>query len=133
MDKFRCPKLKKLKIKELFVRVSSSNKMGFSAALRGDGGTNQGLHMLPKDLLSNDVWVPLAYKRHPLYKTELCRKWQTMYFCTYGIKCQFAHGIVEMRTTAKHAMYKTRPCYWLMKGIACPYGTRCAFIHPDDI
>jgi len=32
-----------------------------------------------------------------VYKTELCKKWETNAECPYGSKCQFAHGLPELR------------------------------------
>jgi len=36
-----------------------------------------------------------------LYKTELCRSFTRTGYCRYGLKCQFAHGIHELRTSAQ--------------------------------
>ncbi len=30
------------------------------------------------------------------YKTELCKKWLKNGMCPYGIRCQFAHGDIEL-------------------------------------
>jgi hypothetical protein len=54
---------------------------------------------LPLDLLSiselenKPVVGPL---RHPLYRTELCKNWQKMGACPYGVRCQvsFVHVLV---------------------------------------
>ncbi|WIA16079.1 hypothetical protein OEZ85_012804 [Tetradesmus obliquus] len=37
---------------------------------------------------------------NPLYKTELCRSWLDAGSCRYGIRCQFAHGHLELRLVA---------------------------------
>jgi len=35
------------------------------------------------------------------YKTELCRSFNKTGYCRYGLKCQFAHGLQELRASAK--------------------------------
>ncbi|KAK4704794.1 hypothetical protein P7C70_g1416, partial [Phenoliferia sp. Uapishka_3] len=41
-----------------------------------------------------------------LYKTELCRSWEEKGNCRYGTKCQFAHGIQEIREVPRHPKVK---------------------------
>ena len=36
-------------------------------------------------------------KKGELYKTELCKSWSEIGNCRYGEKCQFAHGLIELR------------------------------------
>lgn len=36
-----------------------------------------------------------------LYKTELCRSFNRAGYCRYGLKCQFAHGIHELRPSPR--------------------------------
>jgi len=36
-----------------------------------------------------------------LYKTELCKSFNRTGYCRYGLKCQFAHGIQELRPSPK--------------------------------
>mmetsp|Transcript_44636 Transcript_44636/g.72680 ORF Transcript_44636/g.72680 Transcript_44636/m.72680 type:complete len:182 (-) Transcript_44636:243-788(-) len=66
-----------------------------------------------------------------LYKTELCRSFLESGTCRYGSKCQFAHGIKELRTVVRHPKFKTELCktFHSDKGKICPYGSRCRFIH----
>jgi len=66
------------------------------------------------------------------YKTELCRQFEEHGSCRYGDKCQFAHGIVELRTLVRHPKYKTEMCRTFHTTGFCPYGLRCHFIHNDD-
>ena len=116
-----------------------------------------------------------------LYKTELCRSWEekgswsvfyvsnptlrvepkaddgsatTFAFSRYGVKCQFAHGIHELRDVARHPkvslslgvssfgrglttlclrQFKSEICRTFWTQGSCPYGKRCCFIHavPD--
>ncbi|CAG0894092.1 unnamed protein product [Darwinula stevensoni] len=63
------------------------------------------------------------------YKTELCRPFEENGHCKYGEKCQFAHGIGEIRTLARHPKYKTELCRTFHTIGFCPYGPRCHFIH----
>jgi hypothetical protein len=37
-----------------------------------------------------------------MYKTELCVNWSRIGSCRYGSKCQFAHGIFEIRPRTYH-------------------------------
>jgi len=44
------------------------------------------------------------------YKTELCRPFTETGKCKYGDKCQFSHGIKELRILNRHPKYKTEYC-----------------------
>jgi hypothetical protein len=44
------------------------------------------------------------------YKTELCRPFTETGKCKYGDKCQFSHGIKELRNLMRHPKYKTEYC-----------------------
>ena len=44
------------------------------------------------------------------YKTELCRPFTETGKCKYGDKCQFSHGIKELRILMRHPKYKTEYC-----------------------
>lgn len=63
------------------------------------------------------------------YKTELCRPYEENGTCKYGEKCQFAHGLAELRTLTRHPKYKTEFCRTFHTTGFCPYGPRCHFIH----
>ncbi|XP_065215350.1 mRNA decay activator protein ZFP36L1 isoform X2 [Planococcus citri] len=63
------------------------------------------------------------------YKTELCHPFEENGVCKYGEKCQFAHGVHELRDLARHPKYKTELCRTFHAEGYCPYGTRCHFIH----
>nr|XP_006632729.1 PREDICTED: zinc finger protein 36, C3H1 type-like 1 [Lepisosteus oculatus] len=63
------------------------------------------------------------------YKTELCRPFEENGVCKYGDKCQFAHGIHELRSLSRHPKYKTELCRTFHTIGFCPYGPRCHFIH----
>ncbi|CAF2401897.1 unnamed protein product [Rotaria sp. Silwood2] len=63
------------------------------------------------------------------YKTELCRPYTETGKCKYGDKCQFSHGIKELRILMRHPKYKTEYCRTFHTTGYCPYGPRCHFIH----
>uniref|UniRef100_A0A8C2RPR9 mRNA decay activator protein ZFP36 n=1 Tax=Capra hircus TaxID=9925 RepID=A0A8C2RPR9_CAPHI len=63
------------------------------------------------------------------YKTELCRTFSESGRCRYGAKCQFAHGLGELRQPSRHPKYKTELCHKFYLQGRCPYGSRCHFIH----
>lgn len=63
------------------------------------------------------------------YKTELCRPFEEAGECKYGDKCQFAHGIQELRNLQRHPKYKTELCRTFHSVGFCPYGPRCHFVH----
>ncbi|XP_068601696.1 mRNA decay activator protein ZFP36L1-like [Brachionichthys hirsutus] len=77
---------------------------------------------------------PLAPSPHisTRYKTELCRTFEESGTCKYGTKCQFAHGLDELRGLSRHPKYKTEPCRTFHTIGFCPYGARCHFIHNAD-
>lgn len=66
------------------------------------------------------------------YKTELCRPFEEVGICKYGDKCQFAHGMNELRSLARHPKYKTELCRTYHTVGFCPYGPRCHFVHNQD-
>jgi tristetraprolin len=66
------------------------------------------------------------------YKTELCRPYEEFGVCKYGDKCQFAHGMAELRNLARHPKYKTELCRTYHTVGFCPYGPRCHFVHNQE-
>ena len=66
------------------------------------------------------------------YKTELCRPFEENGTCKYGDKCQFAHGVHELRSLNRHPKYKTELCRTFHTIGFCPYGPRCHFVHKAD-
>ncbi|XP_003976592.1 mRNA decay activator protein ZFP36L1 [Takifugu rubripes] len=66
------------------------------------------------------------------YKTELCRTYEESGTCKYGTKCQFAHGLDELRGISRHPKYKTELCRTFHTIGFCPYGARCHFVHNAD-
>jgi len=75
--------------------------------------------------------VPLV-KDPARYKTELCSTWMRSGGCPYGHKCQFAHGVNELRARQDQpSSYKTKVCRSFLRSGRCPYGARCRFVHGD--
>ncbi|CAF3881124.1 unnamed protein product [Rotaria sp. Silwood1] len=62
------------------------------------------------------------------YKTELCRNYSSNGYCSYSSRCQFAHGIKELRSRIRHPKYKTEICRNFITGY-CKYSNRCQFLH----
>ena len=80
----------------------------------------------PKTLKSN-------VKRNILLKkkTELCKNYQFGRGCVYDDKCQYAHGMEELRSNShlKHKNYKQKVCKNYYEQGFCSYGKRCSYIH----
>ena len=88
---------------------------------------------------------------NPRYKTTLCKHFATAQGCSYGDKCQFAHGQAELRLNsgAMNQMgpmgmnpyiekaqnnvinYKIVKCKNWEKDNNCKYGAKCTFAHGD--
>lgn len=62
-------------------------------------------------------------------KSSLCKNFAEKGSCPYGQKCQFAHGVEELRCNVDENSYKTKPCNSYWKKNCCPYGFRCNFSH----
>ena len=79
----------------------------------------------------------------------MCKHYNTPQGCSYGEKCQFAHGPQDLRTynanlfnqenpmditkTQKNIInYKIVKCKNWEKDRTCKYGDRCTFAHGDD-
>ena len=89
---------------------------------------------------------------NPRYKTMMCKNYNTEQGCQYGEKCQFAHGVEELRTyhgngtqpqaqpgmppqqqMQKNIMnYKIVKCKNFEKDGVCKYGSHCTFAHGDE-
>lgn len=92
----------------------------------------------------------------PLYKTRLCERFETEGSCPYGPKCNFAHGVVELRgriagdasnqqqhqqdksddrtnvDSNGNQLFKTKLCEKFMKDKFCQYGPKCHFAHGEE-
>lgn len=103
------------------------------------GAMNMNLHlnmglMTTDDLATsyaNEENSPKNGTKSSLYKTELCKRFSEFGSCRYGAKCQFAHGIAELRHVVRHPKYKTTKCKSYWGSGHCPYGSRCRFIHEE--
>ena len=65
------------------------------------------------------------------YKTEMCQRFQETGECKFVDKCQFAHGLPELRAISKHPKFKTIPCKTYHTSGMCSYGNRCNFLHAE--
>ena len=83
------------------------------------------------------------------YKTTLCKHFNTPQGCSYGEKCQFAHGNKELRLNNAQGFpqqmgmevgnkmqnsilnYKIVKCKNFEKDGTCKYGAHCTFAHGD--
>ncbi|AOW07134.1 hypothetical protein B0I72DRAFT_136528 [Yarrowia lipolytica] len=64
-----------------------------------------------------------------LYKTEMCSSFQKTGSCSYGEKCQFAHGEHELKNVDRPPKWRSKLCQnWLRTG-TCAYNDRCCFKH----
>lgn len=54
------------------------------------------------------------------YKTELCTQFAAKKFCSYGERCQFAHGPGEIRPSPVHPRHKTEACRVFNATGKCP-------------
>lgn len=80
--------------------------------------------------MTSHVFTPVFFPSlNCRYKTELCRPFEEAGECKYGDKCQFAHGIQELRNLQRHPKYKTELCRTFHSVGFCPYGPRCHFVH----
>lgn len=66
------------------------------------------------------------------FKTELCRSFQVHGYCRYGTRCNYAHGLHQLRGATHHGKYKTRNCKSYHETGCCRYGARCSFIHDPE-
>ncbi|KAK9763540.1 hypothetical protein K7432_009685 [Basidiobolus ranarum] len=86
-------------------------------------------HSSLSDSVCNGSQSSGGVKNLLLYKTELCRSYEESGTCRYSDKCQFAHGMSQLRDVPRHPKYKTQICRTFWEQGNCPYGKRCCFIH----
>ena len=95
------------------------------------------------------IYIFLIQEGHNArYKTILCKHFDSPQGCSYGEKCQFAHGRNELRFPNDNNMpsfnnkinnnkknsfnYKIAKCKnWEQDG-TCKYGIHCTFAHGDN-
>ncbi|KAI7902453.1 uncharacterized protein BX663DRAFT_76035 [Cokeromyces recurvatus] len=85
----------------------------------------------------------------PLYKTRLCERFELEGSCPYGTKCNFAHGVNELRGRTdlqqqsnlqkedrnemfENQLFKTKLCEKYMRDKFCQYGPKCHFAHGEE-
>jgi hypothetical protein len=73
-----------------------------------------------------------AASRALTYKTEICRSHHDLGYCEYEDKCQFAHGVEQLRPRKFSPKYKTQLCKNYHKFGNCRFGSRCQFIHDEQ-
>ena len=105
-------------------------------------------------MMQNPKVIKYLYNKYiqgpanPKYKTILCKHFDTPQGCSYGEKCQFAHGNKELRAYNAQIMpqmplgnltksqnsilnYKIVKCKNFEKDGTCKYGQHCTFAHGD--
>ncbi|CAH8437689.1 unnamed protein product [Schistosoma intercalatum] len=64
------------------------------------------------------------------YKTQVCRYFQEHDgYCPAGIRCHFAHGIIELRDPKSHPKFRSQICRNYSTTGNCSYGDKCYFKH----
>ena len=87
---------------------------------------------LPQFTNMSDISLNMIKEKNIIdqkYKTEICKKFQSIGNCPYGNKCRFAHGEQELIMKPKGKNYKKIPCKSFFEKGYCPYGSRCNFRH----
>lgn len=92
---------------------------------------------------------PTTHNNPAKYKTMLCKHFSSPKGCSFGDKCQFAHGMSELRNSAgggnsltssmrtqpkrgpNPQNYKIVKCKYFERDGTCRYGTLCSFAHGD--
>ncbi|KAH7714496.1 hypothetical protein AAVH_18151 [Aphelenchoides avenae] len=70
---------------------------------------------------------------HPdRFKTDLCNGYTENGVCAYNEKCQFAHGVAELRRPASFdPLYKREKCNEFYKNERCSFGALCEYLHNE--
>lgn len=97
----------------------------------GSSGNSYGIMSSLLYSSSSDKEKSTASNTYCRYKTELCRTYEDFGKCKYRNKCQFAHGMDELRSPIRHPKYKTEPCRKFHLTGFCNYGPRCNFMHNE--
>lgn len=113
-------------------KLPTSASQPSSPSQKGDGAAAAAAAALAAAAARRNSEIEQELQQQSLYKTELCRSWAETGACRYGTKCQFAHGVEELRPVMRHPKYKTEICRTFHTLGTCPYGTRCRFIHNRD-
>mmetsp|Transcript_2359 Transcript_2359/g.4717 ORF Transcript_2359/g.4717 Transcript_2359/m.4717 type:complete len:274 (-) Transcript_2359:1092-1913(-) len=137
---------------------SSPPQPGLAAAVPVGGPNDTNAHQLDSATIQADTPgedpTPTADSQPSVrpsnYKTRLCMKWQQQGECSFGARCNFAHGVDEMRQHQQHQHEivaapvflntqaqpravnenrKTRLCTKFHQFGTCPYAEKCNFAH----
>lgn len=112
--------------------VGSSMRLTLTRMTSTPITANQNLAMILGNLTQQHRKLERTTVNTSRYKTELCRPFEEFGVCKYGDKCQFAHGMPELRSLARHPKYKTELCRTYHTVGFCPYGPRCHFVHNQE-
>lgn len=145
-----------------FTQAAASEKVIFKSMQEVFKHAQQSIDTKPHRRLKNveDIKPTSTLKRQPvqppsspLYKTRLCERFETEGTCPYGAKCNFAHGITELRgrdqedrvlvpiptvvctnqmMDAGNQLFKTKLCEKFIKEKFCQYGPKCHFGNNRD-
>ena len=64
------------------------------------------------------------------YRTELCKNYEMTGTCKYGNKCDYAHGLHDLRQKDQvNHYFRLKNCKSFFANGYCPYGVRCQFSH----
>lgn len=77
------------------------------------------------------VKIIKEHLRDPKYKTEMCKNFVKVGFCSYKSKCRYAHGEQELISKGvSNKNYKKSNCDKFFNSTGyCPYGIRCQYLH----
>eukprot|EP00850_Spirogloea_muscicola_P019936 SM000202S05907 [mRNA] locus=s202:94747:95613:- [translate_table: standard] len=118
--------------------TNSDHTIGRPGYLEAHNNSDEDHHLKPPPLskgilVGPDLMASLQEQwdvyNQGTYKTELCNKWEEHGTCPYGSRCQFAHGVEQLRPVLRHPRYKTELCRMVASGAVCLYGHRCHFRH----
>ncbi|UJR13604.1 hypothetical protein I4U23_000617 [Adineta vaga] len=113
--------------------ISLANVIGEQMSINHSNETLQGISSIPSQTESNhdSERQSMNESENLKYKTELCRNFSIYGLCSYSSRCQFAHGLEELRSRNRHPKYKTELCRNFLSG-HCKYGVRCQFLHQSE-
>jgi len=92
---------------------SSTSSLSSPRALLTDIRQQQAIQQHHHQMKTTTSSTPQITQSHicvTRYKTELCRPFTETGKCKYGDKCQFSHGMKELRILMRHPKYKTEYC-----------------------
>ncbi|MES1920056.1 hypothetical protein MHBO_001781 [Bonamia ostreae] len=124
--KIFCENIKYENASNLAIKPEETNRKLIESIFRSNGASslNQSF-ALNQDVAEIDVTK---------YKTELCLNWMTLGKCPYGNRCNFGHGVNDLRANRRVRNYKTQMCCDPARqgGHSCAFGAKCNFLHPGE-